>query len=769
MAPSLAFVSPPVDEVLAAVLDVARRVLPADAVAVWRLGRGQWRVRAHIGLSETFVQTVVKTPSDVPRLPIEGIEPRTFEDVRTASVLRERLSSYDAEGIRSIAVLPLMIDGQGTGTLVLYYRSQHRFTPDELSTARALGQTVAAALTAAALHDEQRRTREWATFLDRASTALAQSLDLTATAQTVVDLAVPLFADSCAIHVPGEDGEVRLAAAAHVDPEKREPMLKLAVRRHPNRARGWGRTITQGTVELFEQIDETQIRQALGEEPELRQAFDVLQFTSQLSVPMMARGRLVGAITFALGPGDRRYSGADAVWAEEVARRCALAIDNAVLFEAAQQRETEAAWAEQRAKFLAEAGAALANSLDYDETLRTIVRLAVPRVADWCALDIVGASGTLERLAAMHVDPAKIPLIQTIAERYGDSQSVYAPAHVVRTARPVLLSHIPDEMIVAAAKGDTERIALVRSLGLTSYICVPLIVRGGAMGTLSFVTAESGRRFTEDDLRFAEDVASRAALAVENARAYAEVRRANHLKDEFLATLSHELRTPLNAVLGYSRMLRDGTIETARQPRAFKILERNAAMLAQIVDDILDVSRITAGKLRLELQLVDLGAVVRDALAAILPAAEAKGVRVRVDVPAFITVSADADRLRQVIWNLASNAVKFTPGGGRVDICVQESQTVVGVVVQDDGVGIEPEFLPHVFERFRQADSRGLAGDRAGLGLGLSIAKQLVELHGGTIRAFSDGPGRGATFCVELPRRKEEHAMESAHHEKGRV
>jgi signal transduction histidine kinase len=765
---SPAFVLPPVDDVLAAVLDVARRVLPADGVAVWRLDRGQWRVRAHIGLSESFAQAAVNTPSGAPRLPIEGVEPRIFEDVRTASVLHDRLSSYQAEGIRSIAVLPLMIDGRGTGTLALYYRSPHRFTPDELSTARALAQTVAAALTAAALHDEQRRTREWTTFLDRASTALAQSLDLTATAQTVADLAVPLFADSCAIHVPGDDGEVRLAAAAHVDPAKREPMLTLASRRHPNRARGWGRTITQGTLELFEQIDETAIRQALGDQPELRQAFDALQFTSQLSVPMVARGRLVGAITFALGPGDRRYSGADAVWAEEVARRCALAIDNAVLFEAAQQRETEAAWAEQRAKFLAEAGAALANSLDYDETLRTVVRLAVPRVADWCALDIVGVSGTLERLAAMHVNSAKTPLIQTIAERYDASQSVYSPEHVVRTARPVLLSHIPDEMIVAAAKGDMERIALVRSLGLTSYICVPLVARGGAMGALSFVMAESGRRFTDDDLRFAQDVASRAALAVENARAYAEVRRANHLKDEFLATLSHELRTPLNALLGYSRMLRDGAIAPARQPRAFKILERNAAMLAQIVDDILDVSRITAGKLRLELQFVDLGTVVRDALAAILPAAEAKGVRVRVDVPS-VTVSADADRLRQVIWNLASNAVKFTPGGGSVDICAHESDTVAAVVVQDDGVGIEPEFLPHVFERFRQADSRTLAGDRAGLGLGLSIAKQLVELHGGTIRAFSDGPGRGATFRVELPRRKEEHAVESARSQKGRV
>jgi signal transduction histidine kinase len=749
MASSVAAASSAPYDLLAAVLDVARRVLQADGFAVWRCENRCWTIRAFTGVSDAFAEAVVAAPQHAPVPPAEGADPLVFEDVRAAPLLSDRVAVFEAEGIRSAAAIPLVIAGEGTGMLALYYRSPHVFGRDELETARALGHTAAAALTASTLYEELRRTREWTEFLDRASTALAQSLDLSTTAQTVVDLAVPLFADSSAIHVPGEDGEVRLAAAAHVDPSKRAPMLKLAGRSRPNRRRGWGRTMVEGTVELFEEIDEAAVRAALGTDPDLLAAFAELQFTSQLSVPMRARGRLVGAITFAVGPGPRRYGPADAAWAQELALRCALAIDNARLYDAAQRREAEAAWAERRAAFLAEAGAVLASSLDYDDTLRTIVRLAVPRIADWCALDMATAAGTLERLAVMHVDPARIATAQTLADRYDAGESPYSPQRVVRTGTPILLSHITDEMIVAAARGDAERVAMVRELGLASYICVPLVVQGRAIGAMSFVSAESGRHFTEDDLRFAQDVASRAALAVENARAYAEVQRANHLKDEFLATLSHELRTPLNAILGYSRMLRDRMLPVEKQDRAYEIVERNAAALAQIVADILDVSRITAGKLRLERRPVDLRSVIDDAIAAILPAAEAKGVTVRVDARPLV-ISADGDRLQQVVWNLASNAVKFTPRGGHVDLSVEPGASEVAISVRDDGIGIAPAFLPHVFERFRQAESRPTR-EHGGLGLGLSIAKHLVEMHGGSIEAVSGGLGRGATFRVVLP------------------
>jgi signal transduction histidine kinase len=740
--------SPPQQDVLAAVLDVAQRVLGADGFAIWRLhADGGWRIGAFAGISDTFAHATVANDT----LPaFHGTEPLVFDSVDD-DALTGRRGPYAREGIRSVAAIPLVIAGERTGSLNLYYRSPHRFTAAEIATARALGQTAAAALTAAELYEQLRRDREWSAFLDRASTALAESLDLRTTAQTVADLAVPFFADSCAIHVPGDDGEVRLAAAAHVDPAGREPMLRLAGRRQPNRARGWGRTIVEGTVELFEQIDETAIRQALQNDPELMAAFDQLRFVSQLSVPMHAHGRLVGAISFALMPGPRRFTAADVPRAEEIARRCALAIDNARLYEDAQRRQAEAAMSESRAAFLAEVGAAIASSLEYGETLRTVVRLAVPRIADWCTIDILSSAGTLDRLAVMHADPEKAVLAQTIVERYGDLESPNGPHYVAKTGRPVMISHITDAMLAAAAGDDAERLAMVRTLGLVSYICVPLIGHGRSLGALTFVSSESGRHFTAADLRFAQEVAYRAAVAVENARAYQEVQHANALKDEFLATLSHELRTPLNAVLGYSRMLREQTITADKQPRALAIIERNAAMLGQIVADILDVSRITAGKVRLDTRLVELVPIVHDAVAAILPAAEAKGVAVRAEVDApGPSVFADADRLQQVVWNLVSNAVKFTPEGGRVEVEVRRGADEAAIVVTDTGVGIAADFLPHVFERFRQADARATR-EYGGLGLGLAIAKHLVEMHGGTIQAASDGIGKGSTFRVALP------------------
>jgi len=244
----------------------------------------------------------------------------------------------------------------------------------------------------------------------------------------------------------------------------------------------------------------------------------------------------------------------------------------------------------------------------------------------------------------------------------------------------------------------------------------------------------------------------RAALLQRERQARADAVAANRLKDDFLATLSHELRTPLNAILGYSRMLRTGVIDRERQERALEIVERNATALSRIVADVLDISRIVAGKVQLNVQVIDLPMVVEEAIATIRPAAEAKGVRLQtlMDIEAG-PVLGDGDRLQQVIWNLLSNAVRFTPRDGLVQVRLDRIDANVEIVVSDTGAGIAPEFLPHVFERFRQADSR-LSREYGGLGLGLAISRELIELHGGTVRAESDGLGRGATFFVTLPR-----------------
>jgi len=251
--------------------------------------------------------------------------------------------------------------------------------------------------------------------------------------------------------------------------------------------------------------------------------------------------------------------------------------------------------------------------------------------------------------------------------------------------------------------------------------------------------------------KIARDVTERKQAEAELARLLTVAQEASRLKDEFLATLSHELRTPLNAILGYTRMLRSGLIAAEKQGRALDTIERNAASLTEIIEDVLDVSRIISGKIRLNVRPVDLQTVIRDSLDAVRPAAEARGIRIEAILDANETpVSGDPERLQQILWNLVSNAVKFTERGGRVQVRLERARSHLEIIVSDTGVGIPPEFLPYVFERFRQADS-GATRQHGGLGLGLAITKHLVEMHGGTIDVTSGGHHAGATFTVTLP------------------
>jgi two-component system, OmpR family, sensor histidine kinase VicK len=244
--------------------------------------------------------------------------------------------------------------------------------------------------------------------------------------------------------------------------------------------------------------------------------------------------------------------------------------------------------------------------------------------------------------------------------------------------------------------------------------------------------------------KIARDVSTQRQLA----RAAEE---ANRVKDEFLATLSHELRTPLNAVLGYTRMLRAGRLGTERQERAIDVIERNATVLHQLVSDVLDVSGIVTGKMRINMVPCDVSDIVRAAWDSVRPASDTKGVPILVQAPNQpVIISCDPDRMQQVFWNLLANAVKFTPPGGQVSVNVRHGDGSASVSVTDTGVGLSPEALPHIFQRFWQGDSVN-SRQTGGLGLGLALARHFVELHGGTISVASSGPGTGATFTVTMP------------------
>jgi PAS domain S-box-containing protein len=312
-----------------------------------------------------------------------------------------------------------------------------------------------------------------------------------------------------------------------------------------------------------------------------------------------------------------------------------------------------------------------------------------------------------------------------------------------------------DDLSAAEHAGDIDRRWMPRGLLVRSYLSVPVISRiGDIRGGVCFGHTRASV-FLPKHEQLASGIAAWAALALDNASLYKEAQEANRAKDEFIATLSHELRTPLNAMLGWAHMLRANVLPPETQRRALDTLERNVRAQAQLVDDLLDVSRIVAGKMHIKGDEVDLTTVVMSAADTVRPATVAKGLsfRVVVDPDQQVIVTGDADRIRQILWNLLTNAVKFTPKGGRVEIELRCADTSASVVVTDTGQGIRQDFLRHVFERFRQADSTA-SRRHGGLGLGLAIVRYLTEAHGGSVSAESGGEGLGATFTVHLPIRE---------------
>ncbi|HEX6158793.1 MAG TPA: ATP-binding protein [Thermoanaerobaculia bacterium] len=432
---------------------------------------------------------------------------------------------------------------------------------------------------------------------------------------------------------------------------------------------------------------------------------------------------------------------------------------------------TERKAAERTARFLAEAGEILNRSLDYEETLRSISTLVVPRFADWCFIDLVEADGAFRHIAVAHPDrPEDEALAARVRRTYASKSTLHGVRDTFTRGETVVMNDVPREVLERAARDDEHRDALL-SIGIRCFVSIPLTNRGTSFGVITFVGTERRTSFEPDDVALAEELARRAALAVDNARLYRNAQEANRAKDEFLANLSHELRTPMTAILGWAHLLQVADLDREQVSLGLQTIRQSGEAQAKLIDDLLDVSRIVTGKLHLNPVAVDLAVILQNAVAAIRPAAEAKRHRLEVDIGIDrATVLGDASRLQQIFWNLLSNAVKFTPPGGVVRLRLVEAGANLAVSVQDDGEGIAPEFLPLVFERFRQAanDIRG----RTGLGLGLAIARELVELHGGSITASSAGPGSGSTFTVSLPRHEAGHEApdrlerQKRHHER---
>jgi len=407
---------------------------------------------------------------------------------------------------------------------------------------------------------------------------------------------------------------------------------------------------------------------------------------------------------------------------------------------------------------LAEISALLGSSLDYERALPRLVRLAVPVLGDLCAIDLLQDGGGLHRVASAHVDSTKEALVDDIRARHGfNPNAAHGVPAVVRTRQPVLVPRVADADLSEVAH-NAEQLALLRQLAPKSWIIAPLVAHERTLGAITLAITESTRRYGRDDLSFATIVASHTAAAIENARLYREAEAAraaaeaaNRAKDEFLSTLSHELRNPLNAVHGWATLIERGQLGEAQARRAVQIIIRNVDAQIRLVDDLLDMSRVVSGRMRLVVQPVDLRDLIEDALEAVRHAAEAKGIRLQpvLEAPRLL-VTGDPGRLQQIVWNLLENAVKFTPKDGRVQVQLQRVRSHVEIIVSDTGQGISADVLPYVFDRLRQGETGSTRG-HGGLGIGLGLVRHLAELHGGSVYAESPGEGQGATFVVKLP------------------
>ena len=436
------------------------------------------------------------------------------------------------------------------------------------------------------------------------------------------------------------------------------------------------------------------------------------------------------------------------VWSfrDVTARRRAEEQAHALAREQAARAEAENS--QKRAALLAEASRVLSASFDYQTTLAALVNLAVPALADYCALDIVEAEDKFDRIGEAHVDPAKSQLLREVATFPRSALTARHPLiRVITTGEPVLEADITPAFIRASFAAAEQR-RVVEALGPRSLICVPLVTSGKPLGALTLVTSGSGRRYDLADLALAADLARRAAVVVEHARLFHEAQQATRARDDVLAVVAHDLRNPLNTVsMAVSLMLESTPPERVQDRRQVEIVRRATDRMNRMIQDLLDVKRMESGRLTIDMRPETPSTLINDTIDMLRPLAAGSTIRLETNIDDGLpTVHADAARIQQVLSNLVGNAVKFTPRNGRITVCAERVDGEVRFGVIDTGPGIPPEQVPHIFGRFWQAQT----SDRRGIGLGLAIAKGIVEAHNGRIWVESH-VGLGSTFYFTLP------------------
>lgn len=590
---------------------------------------------------------------------------------------------------------------------------------------------------------ERKRRQQAEAFLAAASRVLARTLEPDAVIKELARLVVPQIADWCIVFV-GDETRVEPVEVAHRDSAKTD-LARQMIRR-------WGVTVdtgaladalTRGRATVTPRLD-PELLAAQSRDAQHRALLESLGLHSAITAPLQTRGRVRGAVMLLSSESKRVYGSADLRFVEEIASWAALAIDNADLYGQARRARGAAERARERLQLLARISDDLATSLDPDSALKRLAVQVVPDLADYCITYSCDGS-SIRRLGLAHGDPAKLPLLEALAATGSPTlDDATGAGAVIRSGHDTLTEEVTDRVIEEGTLDARHREA-VRALRPCSTIIVALRARGTTLGAIALVTTvDSNRRYDSEDFRLARELASRAALLIDNVRLLARANAAVRARDDMMAVVSHDLRSPLQSIATATSLLQlDGS--PARRLEALETIELATSQMDRLLADLLDISRIEAGQLTIEAEAADVGSLLREAEALFRPLASDKAVRFGCIVGDRLpSMRVDRGRMLQVLSNLLGNAIKFAHRGGRIELSAKLIDGKLRVAVTDDGIGIEEDDLPRVFDRFW----RGAHG-YGGTGLGLALAKGIVEAHGGTLSVDSRA-GEGSTFAFEL-------------------
>jgi signal transduction histidine kinase len=590
-------------------------------------------------------------------------------------------------------------------------------------------------------------------FLAEASVILGGSLDEPAILGVLAQLVIPVLADGCMIDRVDDQGTILLAAVTHVNPDQAALMREIR-RRYPLTEQGAHpvqRVLATQWPLVTPPLDEA-TRASLARDAAHLVLLRRLELGSTIITPLVARGHILGTLSLVRNPSAPAYGVADLALVEDLARRAALAIDNARLYAAERQARASAEIAQQRMTFLAEASAVLTSSLDYETTLTHLARLAVPVLADCCTVYLVEPDGTIRALAVAHVDPAKEERARTLQQQHPiDPTGPRMVARVIRSGQAELLVEVTDEHLDAIVASADER-AFLTALGPRSLMAVPLQARERTLGVITMTMAESGRRFTPTELRLAEDIARRAALAIDNARLYGEAQTTlQHLRESqaqlvetgklaavgtLAAGVAHELNQPLMVIRGHAQVLLATGHDTGRLGAKLRLMERQTEQMMEIIEHLRTFSKTSADPTALP---VDLNTVVREALLFISAQLHEQNIRLYLDLAAPAPVAlAEANQIEQIVLHLLTNARDAVRRDGEIVVSTWRAGDQCHLTVTDNGTGIADDVLPRLFEPFFTTKPVG-----QGTGLGLSSSRQIAQTWGGdlTLANRSDHPG----------------------------